>query len=557
MSDLTPFENNFTTPQPQQNPKKRFNPWSPLIYALLLIVGIFLGFQFSNNSSAKLFLKQNNTFTKINEVLNYVEEAYVDTISKSSLSELALNAIIQQLDPHSAYIPAAEIAEMNEPLQGNFEGIGIEFNLLNDTIIVVSALSGGPSEAVGIRAGDRIVKVENKIVAGIKIKNNDVLKMLRGQGGTKVKVAIVRNGNRTPIDFTITRGKIPIYSLDAAYMATANIGYIKISRFAATTYDEYVDAFNKLKAKGMQKLILDLRGNPGGFLNTAISLSDEFLSKNKMIVYTQGKARPKENYFATEKGGFEKQDLVVLIDEGSASASEIVAGAVQDNDRATVVGRRSFGKGLVQEQSDFADGSALRLTIARYYTPTGRSIQKPYKNGEAEDYYSEEQSRFSHGELQHADSIKFADSLKYKTPKGKIVYGGGGIMPDVFVPIDTSGRSFYLTELFYTGLIQQFALTYADKQREKLKKYASFENFNSTFKITDVMLEELFAFAEKNKVKRNAKEAQQSKALISLYLKANIARNIWRNDGYYPVVNSNDKAFQKAVEILNTPKNAL
>ncbi|MES2836247.1 MAG: S41 family peptidase [Bacteroidota bacterium] len=557
MSDLTPFENNFTTPQPQQNPKKRFNPWSPLIYALLLIVGIFLGFQFSNNSSAKLFLKQNNTFTKINEVLNYVEEAYVDTISKSSLSELALNAIIQQLDPHSAYIPAAEIAEMNEPLQGNFEGIGIEFNLLNDTIIVVSALSGGPSEAVGIRAGDRIVKVENKIVAGIKIKNNDVLKMLRGQGGTKVKVAVVRNGNRSPIDFTITRGKIPIYSLDAAYMATANIGYIKISRFAATTYDEYVDAFNKLKAKGMQKLILDLRGNPGGFLNAAISLSDEFLSKNKMIVYTQGKARPKENYFATEKGGFEKQDLVVLIDEGSASASEIVAGAVQDNDRATVVGRRSFGKGLVQEQSDFADGSALRLTIARYYTPTGRSIQKPYKNGEAEDYYSEEQSRFSHGELQHEDSIKFADSLKYKTPKGKIVYGGGGIMPDVFVPIDTNGRSFYLTELFYTGLIQQFALTYADKQREKLKKYVSFDNFNSTFKVTDVLLEDLFAFAEKNKVKRNAREAQQSKALISLYLKANIARNIWRNEGYYPVVNSNDKAFQKAVEILNTPKNAL
>lgn len=557
MSDLTPFDNNFNKQDANLNPKKRFNPWLPLIYSCVLIIGVFLGFQLNNNSSTTSFLKQSNTFTKINEVLNYIEESYVDTISKSNLSELAINAIVQQLDPHSAYIPAAEIAEMNEPLQGNFEGIGIEFNLLNDTIIVISSLSGGPSEAVGIRAGDRIIKVESKVVAGIKIKNNDVLKLLRGQGGTKVKVSILRNGNKKPIDFTITRGKIPIYSLEAAYLVTPDIGYIKISRFAATTYDEYIEAFNKLKAKGMQKLILDLRGNPGGFLNAAISLSDEFLSKNKMIVYTQGKARPKENYFATEKGSFETQDLVVLIDEGSASASEIVAGAVQDNDRATLVGRRSFGKGLVQEQSDFSDGSGLRLTIARYYTPTGRSIQKPYKKGDAEDYYNEEQTRYSHGELQHADSIKFSDSLKFKTPKNRIVYGGGGIMPDVFVPIDTVGRSFYLTELFYSGMLQQFALIYADKEREKLKKYSSFGNFNSTFKITEPLLEELFAYAEKNKVARRNKEAQQSKTLISIYLKANIARNIWRNEGYYPIINNNDKTFQKAVEILNTPKNAL
>lgn len=557
MSDLTPFDNNFNKPEPNLNPKKRFNPWLPLIYSFILIIGIFLGFQLNNNTSTKSFLKQSNTFTKINEVLNYIEESYVDTISKSNLSELAINAIVQQLDPHSAYIPAAEIAEMNEPLQGNFEGIGIEFNLLSDTIIVVSSLSGGPSEAVGIRAGDRIIKVEGKIVAGIKIKNNDVLKLLRGQGGTKVQVSILRNSNKKLIDFTITRGKIPIYSLEASYLVTPDIGYIKISRFAATTYDEYLEAFNKLKAKGMQKLILDLRGNPGGFLNTAISLSDEFLSKNKMIVYTQGKARPKENYFATEKGSFETQDLVVLIDEGSASASEIVAGAVQDNDRATLVGRRSFGKGLVQEQSDFSDGSGLRLTIARYYTPTGRSIQKAYKKGNAEEYYNEEQTRYSHGELQHADSIKFSDSLKFKTPKGRIVYGGGGIMPDVFVPIDTVGRSLYLTELFYSGMLQQFALIYADKEREKLKKYSSFENFNAAFKVTEPLLEELFAYAEKNKVARKNKEAQQSKALISIYLKANIARNIWRNEGYYPIVNNNDKTFKKAVEILNTPKNAL
>lgn len=527
--------------------QKRYNPYLPIIFALLLLAGIFIG--------TRLELPREKNIahvpagSKINQLLDYIEEQYVDTVDRKQLMEKVFNELMQNLDPHSAYIPASELKEMNESLQGNFEGIGIEFNIINDTIRVISALSGGPSEALGIQAGDKIVKIEGKNVAGINISNNDVIGKLRGEGGTKVNISIMRKGSPRPIDYTITRGRIPLYSIDVAYMISPEIGYIKISRFAATTYKEYQDAFEKLQKQGMKKIILDLRGNPGGYLDAAVDIADEFLPLGKLIVYTEGKAHPRQEYYSTSRGDFEKQELVVLVDEGSASASEIVAGAVQDNDRATVIGRRTFGKGLVQEQSEFPDGSAVRLTIARYYTPTGRSIQKPYKEG-FEAYYNEENERFRHGELQTADSIRFADSLKFITPGGKVVYGGGGIMPDIFVPLDTAGRSFYFTEVNYSGLVNQFAFNYADREREKLRSYKDFNNFSKAFRVSDVLLNEFVEYADRNGVKVNAADIKRSERLLRVQLKALIARNIWGNEGFYPVINSADNTFGKAIEVL-------
>lgn len=527
---------------------KRFNPYLPLVFALLIILGIFIGTRLNFQRSTKA--SNVTASTKMNQLLDYIEEQYVDTVNRDQLMEKVFNGLMQNLDPHSAYIPASELKEMNESLQGNFDGIGIEFNIIKDTIRVISALSGGPSEALGIQAGDKIVKIEGKNVAGVNISNNDVIGKLRGEGGTRVNLSIMRKGSKKAIDYTITRGKIPIYSVDVAYMVTSDIGYIKISRFAATTYEEYQKAFEKLKKQGMQKMILDLRGNPGGYLDAAVDITDEFLPIGKLIVYTEGKAHPRQEYHSTSRGDFEKNELVVLVDEGSASASEIVTGAVQDNDRATVIGRRTFGKGLVQEQSEFADGSAVRLTIARYYTPTGRCIQKSYKDG-YEAYYNEESERVTHGELQSADSIHFSDSLKYTTPGGKVVYGGGGIMPDIFVPLDTIGRSFYFTEVNYNGLVNQFAFDYADRERDKLKSFKDFDGFNRAFQVSDALLNEFVEYAAKNGVKRNDAEIKRSDKLLRTQLKALIGRNIWSNEGFYPVINSIDNTFKKAVEVLN------
>ncbi len=362
-----------------------------------------------------------------------------------------------------------------------------------------------------------------------------------------------RNGKKNLLDFTITRGTIPIYSIDASYMLASSVGYIKISRFAATTYDEYMAAFEKLQQQGMQKLVVDLRGNGGGFLNTAVDIADEFLPDGKSIVYTEGKARPRKDFFATKRGSFENGNLFILIDDGSASASEILAGAVQDNDRGTLIGRRSFGKGLVQEQSDFTDGSAIRLTIARYYTPTGRCIQKPYTHG-TDEYYDEEFARYKNGELESADSIKVSDSLKYKTPGGKVVYGGGGIIPDAFVPIDTTGRTLYLSEIIYGGLINDFAFNYSDKERVKLKAYKTFETFNKSFQITPQLLNEFVTYAEKSGVKRNEKEIAQSATLIKTQLKALISRNIWGIETYYPIIQERDLVIKKALELAQGKK---
>ncbi|HET6228271.1 MAG TPA: S41 family peptidase [Bacteroidia bacterium] len=532
--------------------RPKFYIYLPIVFSLVLVLGILIGRNINLNGryAGVMAIDSKNQYKKIEDILRYIDEQYVDTINNKQLVEKTITSMLQNLDPHSSYLTAEEARANSEPLQGNFEGIGIEFNIVEDTIRVLSAIPGGPSERVGIQAGDKIVEVEGKKVAGIKITNREVLAKLKGPGDTKVKVGILRRGKSKIQNFTITRGTIPIYSVDVSYMITPKTGYIKISRFAMDTYSEYMKAFDKLQSQGMQQLIIDLRGNGGGFLNTAVSLADEFLVKGKEIVYTIGKARPRTDYRATDKGHFENGKLVILIDDGSASASEILAGAMQDNDRATIIGRRSFGKGLVQEETRFMDSSAIRLTIARYYTPTGRCIQKTYSNG-VEDYYKEESSRYLSGELESLDSIKINDSLKYTTPGGKIVYGGGGIIPDVFVPLDTTGRSHYLAEVAYNGLINDFAFDFADRQRSKLKEsYASIANFNSAFTITPEIVNEFVAFAQRNGVKPNENQLKVSESIIKLQLKALIARNIWGNDGFYPVLQKDDNIIKKALEIL-------
>ena len=487
---------------------------------------------------------------------------YVDTVNQKKLVESTIEDMLHQLDPHSAYIPADELQASNEPLEGNFDGIGIEFHLQNDTIMVVTAISGGPSDALGIQAGDRIVKVNGKNVANIHITSTQVMQALRGSGGTKVKVTISRYGQLT--DYMITRGKIPIYSVDVSYMLNPQTGYIKVSHFGEHTYEEYLEGFMKLKELGMKNLVLDLRGNPGGYLKTAIQLADEFLPDKKLIVYTEGRSRPKEKYLATSRGYFEEGSLVVLIDEGSASASEIVSGAVQDWDRAILVGRRSFGKGLVQEQSEFPDGSAIRLTIARYFTPTGRCIQKPYEDN-YEQYENELLDRYKKGELISSDSIHFSDSLKFTTPGGHTVYGGGGIMPDVFVGLDTSGSSNYYSSISSKGLVNEFAYNYLDDNRKTFKKYKTFDEYNKSFIVNGQILNEFISFAEKKGVKPKAEEIATSSEIICTQLKALIARQIWKNDGFYAVIHSLDVTLKKAVELIDkkqvtfkektTPKN--
>jgi len=522
----------------------------PVWISLVLVTGMALGFFIDRRISSSALPGRASNENKINQLIGYIQREYVDTISRKRIVEEAMSSIIANLDPHSAYIPASELEEVNEPLKGNFEGIGIEFNILKDTIYVVSALAGGPSEELGIKAGDRIVEVDGKSVAGIHITNNDVVKKLRGPGGSKVRVGIIRRGSKGVLPFTITRGKIPLYSVDASFMLNKNIGYIKVTRFAQTTMDEFQDALNRLKKSGMEKLILDLRGNPGGLLNIATELSDVFLPEGKLIVFTKGRSRPREEFRAGSEGGFEKGNLVVLIDEGSASASEIVAGAVQDNDRGTIVGRRSFGKGLVQEQTNFDDGSAVRLTIARYYTPTGRCIQKPYQLGNQEEYEEEEIVRFRHGEMQHADSIHFNDSLMYKTPKGKVVYGGGGIMPDVFVAADTSERTPLLIQLYMKNVLNQFSISYADKHRKEIEAFGSADRFASSFEVSASLMEELFAYAAKEKISRNPEQEKISSRLIKSQLKALLARAVWRSEGYYRVMQVTDPVIQAGITQL-------
>lgn len=533
------------------HPPRKNNPFTPIFYALAVAAGVAIGYFFTFNpdfSPKTIAYHGKPQGNKINNLLDYIEMQYVDTVNRSQLENKTIMSMLKSLDPHSDFIPASNYSAVNEPLEGNFDGIGVEFNIINDTIRVITPIIGGPSEKLGIKAGDRIVKVNGKNVAGIKITNKMVFETLRGKSGTTVTVSVLRGNLKKPIDFTITRGKIPIYSIDVAYMVRPGIGFIKISRFAGTTYDEYLKAFNDLSRKGMKKLILDLRGNGGGFLKTAVELADEFLTDGMQIVYTEGKAHPKKVYKATSRGGFETNDLVVLIDEGSASASEIVAGALQDNDRATIVGRRSFGKGLVQDQVDLPDGSAVRLTIARYYTPTGRCIQKPYGNN-LDDYFNEEYERYEHGELYTADSIKVDKTKQYRTPAGKIVYGGGGIVPDIFVSLDTMKFSPIVNKLYYAGTLNTFAFEYTDQNRSQfMERYKTASDFISKFKVGNNEISALKNYLEQKKA--NNLHITGNEAGFSLILKALIGRNLFDRDAYYPILYENDSAILKAVEVL-------
>ncbi len=529
------------------NSKKKY---LPIVFSIVLIIGILLGILLSGTLQNKnLFSIKSQSYDKINDVINFALQDYVDTISKKKLQEKAINGMLESLDPHSVYISSEEFNDVNDPLMGNFEGIGVMFRIQKDTIMVINTVPGGPSEKIGIRAGDRIVKVDGENVASIGIKDTDVIKKLKGKKDSKVNVSIYRRGVRNLIDFDIIRDIIPTYSINISYMVDTQIGYIKLSKFSATTTQEFSEALEQLNQQGMQKLILDLRGNGGGYLKAAIDVADEFLSNKKLIVFTEGKNRPKEYYYATSKGISEEQSLVVLIDEWSASASEIIAGAIQDNDRGTVIGRRSFGKGLVQEQFNLSDGSAVRLTVARYHTPTGRCIQKSYQNG-MEEYMNDLNQRYLNGEFEKPDSTRFADSLKYTTPKGKAVYGGGGIMPDIYIPLHFDKNLEYYNQLINKGIIYQFAFEYTDKNRKSFARYKNADDYINKFNINNLILNEFTEYVTKNGVSKDMKGYSASIEKIKVLLKAFIGRNIFDDKGFYPIYLQTDKAFLKAVEEL-------
>jgi carboxyl-terminal processing protease len=492
--------------------------------------------------------------SKLESLLYHIDRMYVDEVNKDELVEAAIIRMLEELDPHSIYIPKEDLEEVNEPLKGNFDGIGVQFNLIRDTIYVVDAIAGGPSERLGIRAGDRIITINDSTVAGVGFRNSDVMNRLRGPKGTKVKVGIQRRAEPALLEFVITRDKIPIFSVEAAYMATPKVGYIKVSRFSATTMKEFRNKLSELKAAGMQDLVLDLQGNGGGYLRTAIEMADEFLGDRRLIVYTEGRNSPRDETYATKEGGFEKGRLVVLVDEGSASASEIVSGAVQDWDRGLIVGRRSFGKGLVQRPVMLPDGSAVRLTISRYFTPSGRCIQKSYEEG-TEAYQREKEQRLTSGELTSADSLQPGDTLKYFTMNKRVVYGGGGISPDIFVPIDTVHSSNYFGLLVRRGTLNTFALQYVDLHRtELLKAYPDANKFLAAFNVDQQLVDQLVAQAEKEGVEPDEAGLSRSRELLETRLKALIARDLWDTSAYWMVINAQnpvDRSFQRALEALS------
>ena len=520
----------------------------PILLALAVAAGAFIGARMFNSNETGSGL--NKGLVKFREVLSYIDKNYVDDVETEQLVETAITDMLEELDPHSVYIPAEELEYNMAELEGNFEGIGIEYSIFRDTIFVVTPLSGGPSEEIGLLAGDKIIKVDHELVAGIGINNRGVLDRLRGKKGTEVTVSILRKNTVDILDFTITRDKIPQFSVDVSYMIDDEIGYIKVNRFTATTYDEFSIALNSLLHDGMKKLILDLTGNPGGYMNMAIKMADEFLAGDPMIVFTKGKEfRYDQEYKAEKEGNFEEGSLIVLIDEGSASAAEIVSGAIQDNDRGLIVGRRSFGKGLVQMQMNLTDGSQLRLTTSRYYIPSGRSIQKDYEGG-IDDYYHDIYNRFESGEMYSAEKMEVNDSLAYKTANGRRVYGGGGITPDYYVPLDTVGSSYYLNRLFNSNSIREFALNYSDENRGALEAMG-FDKYYSEFKVSDAMLSDLVELAKSNDLKFNKGQFEHSRELIKIYVKAQIARGVWDNEGFYPIFNQTSEIYRQALTLFD------
>lgn len=492
---------------------------------------------------------------KFGRLLRLIDGYYVDTTNIDQITEKAIVNLLSDLDPHSTYISKEEVDKMNEPLVGNFEGIGISFNIYKDTLMVTTTISGGPSEKVGLRAGDRIVEVDNKMVAGIGLKNSDVFDMLRGDKGTRVDLKVLRRQSPELLDFTIIRDKIPIFSLDASYMLDESTGYIKLNKFAATSTEEVLSAISELKEQNLKNLVFDLRGNTGGYLNIANEIADQFLGDKKLIVYTEGSNEPKRELKATSKGSFESGNLVVLVDENSASASEIVAGAIQDWDRGVIIGRRSFGKGLVQKPFFLTDGSMVRLTIAHYYTPSGRCIQKPYENG-VKDYRQDYVNRMTNGEMFSEDSIHFDETQKYKTlVNGRDVFGGGGIMPDIFIPMDTSSHYQYINQLRRKSIITNYVLDFVDTNREQLKNdYPDFKNFDRNFKVTSEMIDDVVARGEKENVKKDEESLAFTLTNMQTEIKAIIARDIFSRNDFFKVYYKDDEAIIKALEVIENQK---
>jgi carboxyl-terminal processing protease len=526
--------------------KKKLQVWLPLIFSVVMITGMFFGFKLHQETGGKDFFKRDKK-TSLQEALDLIKDRYVDKVGVDSLQDDAINEVMNHLDPHSVYIPAMDVSTANEELAGNFEGIGIEFNRFYDTVHILYVIPDGPSDRAGLQIGDKLIKINDSSIITKGFLNDDIKKMIRGSEGSKVKLTILR-GNTIQY-YLVTRGKIPLPSLDASYMIDGTTGYIKLNKFAETTYREFMKAMEDLQKQGMQKLILDLRDNPGGLVKQATDIADEFLDGDKLIVYTQGANVVKDEYRASKEGVFEKGKLVVLVDEMTASASEILTGALQDWDRATIIGRRTFGKGLVQGQWGLSDGSAIRLTIARYYTPSGRNIQRPYDKGKKvydEDIYE----RYEHGELFSADSIHYSKDQKiYKTNAGRTVYGGGGIVPDIFVALDTSVFTRSVTQLYLDGRFSNFVYKYYIDHTRELDQFKTPADFAAHYQNSADAWNQLISFAMKDSINlRNIPD--KDKKNIQDQIKAYLARLKWRTQGYYQVSNSFDPAVQKAREVL-------
>ena len=522
---------------------------TPIWLAVALALGVLLGIIISrsNNTNNTFIINRGGDMNLVDKVFYLLENEYVDTVNIKTLEVEAVNTVIDKMDPHSEYFEPEVLEEVNEDLQGSFEGIGVTFRIEKDSVTIISTIKGGPSEKVGIRAGDRIVYVDDSLFVGENINNNKVMKALKGPRGTKVDVKMFRRGVDGLLDFTITRDVIPTYSVDVAYMLDATTGYIKLQKFNATTHKEFVNAVKKLQKQGMKELVFDLRDNGGGYLSEAVEIADEFLPKGSLIVYTQGEHRDRQYIFARRHGMLEDTPVKVLIDEGSASASEIVAGALQDNDRGTIIGRRSFGKGLVQEQFDLGDGAGLRLTVARYYTPTGRCIQKPY-DGDREKYIYEAFDRYESGEMFSADSIHFADSLKYITPGGKTVYGGGGIMPDIYVPLKQDSTEFFFNKIVNASIVFQYAFDYSDAHRDEILRYGDERIFDKNFKFTDKMWNEILKEAKEKNITGTEEQKEVAKTKTPQLFKAYVARNIFGDEAFYPLYEPMDEMLKECLK---------
>ena len=528
----------------------------PLILAVGIVLGILLGQFVGRNkveSQIRTLISRGglNTTNKIMQTCMLVEHKYVDSISMDSLAELVIPLLVKELDPHSIYIPAHEMQQVNEPLEGEFDGIGVTFNAATDTVVVLSVIPNGPSAKAGLVAGDRIIEINDTIVAGVKMPQNDIVKRLRGKRGTEVKLSLKRQNIDDLVEVNIIRDAIPIRSIESAFMVTDDIGFIRLSQFARTSYIELMQALAQLRMEGMQKLIFDLRDNSGGYLDQAIMIANEFLPKDKLIVYTEDRDGKQIKEFSNGTGLSSDLALVILIDEGSASSSEILAGAVQDNDRGTIVGRRSFGKGLVQSQLPYADGSALRLTVARYYTPTGRSIQKPYINGDEQDYEMDMVRRYENNEFFSADSIHFADSLRFVTPKGKVVYGGGGIMPDVFIPLDTADMTKYYIEVTGRNILYRYTMQYADNHREALNKVQTMDELTALLDSDKNLFDDFVRYAATQGVRPNYRDIARSRKVMEAQLRAYIGRNTpLEDDGFYYNIFPIDNVVNRSIELL-------